>query len=90
MRNQVLLDQLAPLRMLDRPALAEASALHEDIATEARRANATTALGQAIAQHYLAPPHHHHHHTNPNPNHRHKDEYFDVVDPVALLGRLCE
>lgn len=89
-RNQVLLDQLAPLRMLDRPALAEAGALHEDIATEARRANATTALGQAIAQHYLAPPHHHHHHTNPNPNHRHKDEYFDVVDPVALLGRLCE
>lgn len=91
-RNRVLLDQLAPLRMLDRPALAEAIAAHEDPAADARRAHSTTALGQALAQHYQAGPHHHHHHhhAHPNPSHRHKDEFFDVVDPAALLGRLCE
>ncbi|KAI3628614.1 hypothetical protein CBS14141_000317 [Malassezia furfur] len=90
-RNRVLLDQLAPLRMLDRPAIAEAMAHHEDLAVEVRRPHPSTALGQALAQHYQSGTHHHHHHhAHPNPTHRHKDEFFDVVDPAALLGQLCE
>ncbi|WFD43189.1 hypothetical protein MPSI1_001844 [Malassezia psittaci] len=89
-RNRVVIDQLAPLRMLDRPKLVEAIASHEDWATEAKRNSPTTALGQALTQHYQSGAQHHHHHAHPHPNHRHKDEFFEVVDPVALLGELCE
>lgn len=84
-RNQVLLDQLAPLRLLDRRALTESLASGHESSSRALPISSLTA---AIEQHYQAG--HHHHHQHPNPMHRHKDEFFDVVDPVALLGQLCE
>ncbi|WFD31030.1 hypothetical protein MSPP1_002059 [Malassezia sp. CBS 17886] len=89
MRNQVLLDQLAPLRLLDRRTLAEALASGDErAATTGQPAPTTTPISAALAQHYQAGGNHRHLHSNPS--HRHKDEFFDVVDPVALLGRLCE
>ncbi|SHO77307.1 Uncharacterized protein MSYG_1648 [Malassezia sympodialis ATCC 42132] len=84
-RDQVILDQLAPLRLLDRPVLRESlaqtdSGLHPSLSTP---------MTVALEQHYQA-GHHHHHHQHPHPLHRHKDEFFDVVDPMALLGSLCK
>lgn len=87
-RDQVILDQLAPLRLLDRSTLCELLA-HADSPTP--RPPVSTPMSVALEQHYQTGHHHHHHHQqHPHPLHRHKDEFFDVVDPMALLGSLCE
>ena len=76
-RSRVVIDQLAPMHLLDRRALAEQLA-----AGDGAQSAVETPISAALAQHYQAGQHHHH----ANPGHRHKDEYFDVVDPVALLA----
>lgn len=85
-RDQVILDQLAPLRLLDRRVLCESLAQTESSASQPL---VSTPMSVALEQHYQA-GHHHHHQQHPHPLHRHKDEFFDVVDPRALLGSLCE
>ena len=82
-RNQVILDQLAPLRLLDRCALSESLA-HDP----KKKPALSTPLSTALEQHYQAGQHHHHQHLHRM--HRHKDELYDVIDPVALLSGVCE
>lgn len=82
-RNQVIIDQLAPLRLLDRRTLCESLTQHGK-----DRPTFTTPLSTALEQHYLAGQHHHHQHLHRM--HRHKDELFDVIDPVALFHNTCE
>ena len=82
-RNQVILDQLAPLRLLDRRALSESLA-HDP----KKKPALSTPLSTALEQHYQAGQHHHHQHLHRM--HRHKDELYDVIDPVALLSGVCE
>ena len=82
LRSHVVIDQVAPLRLLDRRPLRESLAKGQT--------DASTPLTQAIEQHYQHLHHHHQQHHHPQPLHRHKDELFEVVDPVALLGSLCE
>ncbi|WFD25886.1 hypothetical protein MNAN1_000854 [Malassezia nana] len=86
-RDQVLLDQLAPFRLLDRCVLSESLARGSD--AQEPHASVTTPMSVALEQHYQV-GHHHHHQQHPHPSHRHKDEFFDVVDSRALLGSLCE
>ena len=82
-RNQVIIDQLAPLRLLDRRTLSES------LAPKSKdKPPFTTPLSTALEQHYLAGQHHHHQHLHRM--HRHKDELFDVIDPVALFHNICE
>ena len=82
-RNQVIIDQLAPLRLLDRRTLSES------LAPKSKdKPPFTTPLSTALEQHYLAGQHHHHQHLHRM--HRHKDELFDVIDPVALFHNTCE
>ena len=82
-RNQVIIDQLAPLRLLDRRTLCESLAQQGK-----EKPSFTTPLSTALEQHYLAGQHHHHQHLHRM--HRHKDELFDVIDPVALFHNTCE
>lgn len=87
MRGQVLIDQLAPLRLLDRRTLAETLA---GSSTAAAQTASETTISKALEQHNVTAAQRTHHHQHANPNHRHKDEFYDVVDPIALLGQLCE
>lgn len=81
-RSHVLMDELAPMRVLDRPAFAESFGHGHSI---------TTPISTALAQHYqnVSSQYLHHHHT-PKPDHRHKDEFYEVTDPVAILGSLIQ
>lgn len=81
-RNQVILDQLAPLRLLDRRALSE------KLARPDNKPPFTTPLSSALEQHYQSAQLHHHQHLHRM--HRHKDELFDVIDPAALFRTICE
>lgn len=83
MRNRVLIDELAPMRLLDSRAFAESLAPNGS--------SITTPISAALAQHYHnVSSHYSHHHTLPNPNHRHKDEYYEVADSAAVLGALSQ
>ncbi|KAJ9473971.1 Transcriptional regulator of RNA polII [Pseudozyma hubeiensis] len=96
-RNRFIIDQSAPLKLLDRRTLAENAgrlrptkgglsvpdykdpqAVLADVNGRKKEALHGSAAPQTGAS---ANAHHHH---------RHKDDIWDVVDPVALFGSLCE
>uniref|UniRef100_V5ESC0 Uncharacterized protein n=1 Tax=Kalmanozyma brasiliensis (strain GHG001) TaxID=1365824 RepID=V5ESC0_KALBG len=77
-RNRFIIDQSAPLKLLDRRSLAENEGKLRP-----------TKGGLSVPETVLAD-------VNGRKNslgqqqHRHKDDIWDVVDPVALFGTLCE
>ena len=91
-RNRFVIDQSAPLRLLDRRTLAENEGRARPTKgglsvpeykdpnavladVNGRKKDATLHNGLANAAHH---------------QHRLKDDIWDVVDPVALFGQLCE
>lgn len=91
-RNRFVIDQSAPLRLLDRRTLAENEGRARPTkgglsVPEYRDPNSVLAEVNGRKKENLA-------HTNgaatPHHQHRHKDDIWDVVDPVALFGQLCE
>lgn len=93
-RNRFIIDQSAPLKLLDRRALAESAgrlrptkgglSVPEYKDTHAVLADVN---GRNKRLHNGAPPPVA---ATPLHSHRHKDDIWDVVDPVALFGHICE
>lgn len=96
-RNRFIIDQSAPLKLLDRRTLAEnAGRLRptkgglsvpdykdpQAVLADVNGRKKEALHGSAAPQTGAAANAHHHH--------RHKDDIWDVVDPVALFGSLCE
>ncbi|SPO28102.1 related to HFI1 - adaptor protein required for structural integrity of the SAGA complex [Ustilago trichophora] len=91
-RNRFVIDQSAPLRLLDRRTLAENEgrarptkgglSVPDTVLTDVNgRKKDTNMLLQSSNNAALIAGHN---------VHRHKDDIWDVVDPVALFGQLCE
>ncbi|GAK66099.1 uncharacterized protein PAN0_011d4321 [Moesziomyces antarcticus] len=91
-RNRFVIDQSAPLRLLDRRTLAENDGRvrptkgglsvpgFKDPTSVLAEINGRKKDPAVLASAAAANA----------PQHRHKDEIWDVVDPVALFGQLCE
>lgn len=84
-RNRFVIDQSAPLRLLDRRTLAENEGRARPTkgglsVPEYKDPNAVLADVNGRKKESLPAAH----------QHRHKDDIWDVVDPVALFGQLCE
>lgn len=90
-RNRFVIDQSAPLRLLDRRTLAENEgrarptkgglSVPEYKDPSAVLVDINGRKKDNLLHGGAAMPHH---------SHRHKDDIWDVVDPVALFGQLCE
>lgn len=88
-RNRFIIDQTAPLKLLDRRSLAENEGRLRPTkgglsVPEYKDPNAVLADVNGRKKDSLHPA------AAAHPLHRHKDDIWDVVDPVALFGQLCE
>ncbi len=89
-RNRFIIDQTAPLKLLDRRSLAENEGRLRPTkgglsVPEFKDPNAVLADVNGRKKDSLHPAA-----AAAHPLHRHKDDIWDVVDPVALFGQLCE
>ncbi|WFD37051.1 hypothetical protein MCUN1_003943 [Malassezia cuniculi] len=83
LRGRIIIDELAPLRLLDRRTFAESLGPGDS--------SLSTPISSALAQHYNnVNSHYSHHHHQPKPDHRHKGEFYEVADPAAILGTLTQ
>ena len=84
-RGRFIIDQSAPLRLLDRRALAERPTKGGLSLKDSSAANGTAGIDQAAAGVLVD--------TNgrkKDASHRHRDDMYEVVDPVALFGSLVD